>query len=132
MKFLLIHLFVTIMSTAVESKPSLIYLVREPKLKTEKPPLLLLLHGVGSNERDLFSFADQLPDKFLVISARAPLSFGPVSFAWYQVDFSTGKPIFNKEQELNSRKIILDFIDQPKEHHSFDDKQVYLCGFSQG
>jgi phospholipase/carboxylesterase len=67
-----------------------------------------------------------------VISARAPLTLGPSSFAWYQVDFSTGKPVFNKEQELTSRKIILDFIDQLKEHHSFDEHQVYLCGFSQG
>jgi phospholipase/carboxylesterase len=118
--------------SAVESKPSLTYLVREPKRKAEKPPLLILLHGVGSNEKDLFSFADHLPDKFLVISARAPLVLGQNSFAWYHVDFSAGQPVYNKEQELNSRKIILDFIDQLKVHHSFDDKQVYLCGFSQG
>jgi hypothetical protein len=42
-KFLFIHfLFATIMGTAVDTKPSLTYLVREPKLKVAKPPLLIL------------------------------------------------------------------------------------------
>jgi predicted esterase len=30
------------------------YLVREPKQIIDKNPLLLLLHGYGSNEEDLF------------------------------------------------------------------------------
>jgi phospholipase/carboxylesterase len=133
MKFWLANFLVaTIMNTTVVNKTPLIYLVREPKIKIEKPPLLILLHGVGSNEKDLFSFADNLPDKFLVISARAPIVLGPNSFAWYQVDFSTGKPIFNKEQETNSRKVILEFINELKHYHSFDAQQIYLCGFSQG
>jgi phospholipase/carboxylesterase len=37
------------------------YIYRDAKEKSEKPPLLILLHGVGSNEQDLFSFADKLP-----------------------------------------------------------------------
>ena len=57
-------------------KLSLEYLVRQPKISIQKPPLLILLHGFGSNEQDLFSFADELPDELLIISARAPLSIG--------------------------------------------------------
>ena len=107
-------------------------LVREPKIKTDKPPVVILLHGVGSNEQDLFSFANQLPDNFLVVSARGPYAVGPDSYAWYQVDFSTGKPVIHAEQAEKSRNIILQFISQLKELHPFDDKQVYVCGFSQG
>ena len=44
------------------------YLVRPPKLIVDKNPLLLLLHGYGSNEADLFSFAAELPDEYYVIS----------------------------------------------------------------
>ena len=44
------------------------YLVREPSIKSENPPLLVLLHGYGSNEKDLFSFANQLSPQFLVVS----------------------------------------------------------------
>jgi phospholipase/carboxylesterase len=114
------------------SNTPLPYLVREPKNKADKPPLLILLHGMGSNEQDLFSFADRLPDKFLVISARGPRVLGPNRFAWYQVDFSTGRPVINKEQEIESRQAILDFIHQLKTAHDFDEQQVYLGGFSQG
>ena len=108
------------------------YLVRQPKIKTVNPPVIILLHGVGSNEQDLFSFADQLPDKYLVISARAPYTLGEGSYAWYQVDFSTGKPIYNSEQEEKSRNIIIQFITELKKDFSFDEKQIYLAGFSQG
>lgn len=131
--YLVLAIFLSMtMNTSVINKPSLTYLVREPKVKIEKPPLIILLHGVGSNENDLFSFANQLPDKYLVVAARAPLVVGPSNFAWYEVDFSTGKPVYNQQQEATSRKIILQFIDELKEFHSFDDKQIYLAGFSQG
>jgi phospholipase/carboxylesterase len=115
-----------------KSEAVLNYLTREPKLKTEKPPILILLHGVGSNEYDLFSFADQLPDNFLVVSARAPYTLGNNSYAWYQVDFSTGKPVFNKTQEEKSRNTIIQFIGDLKQSLLFDDRHVFLGGFSQG
>jgi phospholipase/carboxylesterase len=51
---------------------SLNYLIREPKIKLDKNPLLLLLHGYGSNAEDLFSFANELPDEYYVIAAQAP------------------------------------------------------------
>jgi phospholipase/carboxylesterase len=108
------------------------YLVREPKIKTPHPPIVILLHGVGSNEEDLFSFANHLPEKYLVISARAPISLGGNSYAWYHLDFSTGKPVFNFEEEESSRATLIKFISQVKEKYSADTNEIYLCGFSQG
>ena len=47
------------------SNLSLVHLVQKPKITSEnKAPLLLLLHGYGSNEEDLFSFASELPDEY--------------------------------------------------------------------
>jgi phospholipase/carboxylesterase len=94
--------------------------------------LIILLHGVGSSEKDLFSFANQLPDNFLVVSAQAPNKIGEDSYAWYEMNLSAEKPIINKEQAEQSRNRIIQFIDQLKDKYTFDDKQVYLCGFSQG
>lgn len=108
------------------------FLVREPKIKTENSPLVIMLHGVGSNEKDLFSFKDQLPDNFLIISARAPFTLGPGSYAWFQVNLSTGKPVINHQQAEKSRIAIIEFIQQLKNNFSFNEKQVYLLGFSQG
>lgn len=112
--------------------PLLHYLVREPKVKTEKPPLIILMHGYASNEQDLFSFANELPSNFLVISARAPYTIGKDSYAWYELNFINDKPISNKEQAEKSRLLILQFINQLKEKYSFDTQRIYLCGFSQG
>lgn len=130
LSFLII--FSTMNFTEKDVKSPLHYLVKHPKIENGQTPLLILLHGVGSNEKDLFSFADQLPENFMVVSARAPFELGPDSYAWYEVDFSTGKPVINKEKAEKSRILILQFIDHLKEKYKFDSKQVYLCGFSQG
>ncbi len=115
-----------------KSTASLHYLVRQPTSKTEKTTVIILLHGVGSNEKDLFSFADQLPGRYLVIAARGPFVLGHDRFAWYQVDFSSGKPVINAEQEKVSRKLLVQFMDELKALYSFDEEQVYIGGFSQG
>lgn len=130
LSFLII--FSTMNFTKKDVPSPLHYLVKHPKIENGQTPLLILLHGVGSNEKDLFSFADQLPGNFMVISARAPLEVGPDSYAWYEVDFSAGKPVINKEKAEKSRILILQFIDHLKQKYKFDNKQVYLCGFSQG
>ncbi|WKL43747.1 alpha/beta hydrolase [Flavobacterium sp. ZE23DGlu08] len=121
----------TIMNSSKE-QPKLHYLVRQPKIKITHPPLLLLLHGVGGNEQNLFSFANDLPENYLVVSARGPLTLGPESYAWFQVNFSTGRPQINEQQAEDARVTILDFIESLKNELDFDGKQVYLMGFSQG
>jgi len=69
-------------------KLSLVHLVRQPLVKSAFPPLLLLLHGVGSNEYDLFGLAPYLDKRFLIISVRAPYTLGPDSFAWFEINFT--------------------------------------------
>lgn len=114
------------------SKTKLNYLVRRPKIETENPPLLILLHGVGSNEKNMFSFAEYLPEKYLIVSARGPLDFGNNSYAWFQVDFSTGKPVIVESQAEAARKVIIEFIDDLQSELNFDKENIYLMGFSQG
>lgn len=106
------------------------YLVKEPTIKSGKKKAIILLHGVGSNEGDLFSLADQLRGEYYIISPRGKYTLSNGSYAWYDVDFSTGKPVFNKEQELQSRETILLFMKQVKEKYGLD--EIYLGGFSQG
>ncbi|WP_052324155.1 alpha/beta hydrolase [Flavihumibacter sp. ZG627] len=106
------------------------YLIREPDKKSAKKKAVILLHGVGSNEKDLFSLAPQLPQEFFIISPRGPYTLGEGRYAWYNVDFSTGKPIINAEQETASRELIRTFIREIKQNYDLD--EVYLGGFSQG
>ena len=113
---------------------SLEYLVRQPKTDVEKAPLIILLHGYGSNEEDLFSFAEELPDAMLVISVRAPLSMGYGSYAWYTIHFETSDA--NKFSDIPEAKQALQkidfFIDEIIAEYNVDKDNVFLFGFSQG
>lgn len=106
------------------------YLVREPKLVSARKRAIILLHGVGSNEQDLFSLADRLPADSYVISPRGQFMLGTDRYAWYQVDFSTGQPVINAAQEASSRELLLTFIRQIKQRYKVN--EVYIGGFSQG
>ncbi|MEO9571566.1 MAG: alpha/beta hydrolase-fold protein [Polaribacter sp.] len=109
------------------------YLVREPKKASENPPLLVLLHGYGSNEKDLFSFAEELPDDFLIISAQAPYSLGFGSHAWYAINFDEINGKFSDlEQAKDSIDKIAVFIDEIKTKYNTDQDKTFLLGFSQG
>ena len=112
---------------------SLEYKIREPKIKLYKNPLLLLLHGYGSNEEDLFSFATELPDEYYIISARAPYNMQYGAYAWYAINFDADENKFSDhEQAKVSRDLIAQFIDELIETYPINSKNVTLVGFSQG
>ena len=114
-------------------KLSLEYIVREPNLKSEKTSLLILLHGYGSNEEDLFSFAPQLPEDVYVISIRAPYNLQPYGYAWYEITFDADENKFsNNEQAKESLQLIANFIDEISEKLPLDKSNISLIGFSQG
>ncbi len=109
------------------------HLVREPKIKSDKNPLLLLLHGYGSNEEDLFSFASELPEEYYVVSVRAPYELGYGSYAWYAINFDADENKFSDiPQAQESRDLIGNFIDELVSNYPIDLNNITLIGFSQG
>ena len=114
-------------------KSNIEYLIREPKIKKEKNPLLLLLHGYGSNEEDLFSFASELPEEYYVVSARAPYDLQPYGHAWYAITFDADQNKFSDDdQAIESRDLIARFINELVAELPIDSENVTLIGFSQG
>jgi len=112
---------------------SLEYLIREPKVKLDKNPLLLLLHGYGSNDADLFSFATELPDEYYVVAARAPYDLQYGSYAWYAINFDADENKFSDvDQAKQSRDLIVKFIDELIQNFPIDQNNITLVGFSQG
>ena len=61
----------------------LTFLQRPAASTTPKPWLLVLMHGVGSNEQDLFALSPQISERSYVLSLRAPPRMGPGAFAWF-------------------------------------------------
>lgn len=112
---------------------NLYYLIQEPKIKHDKNPLLILLHGFGSNEEDLFSFASELPQDHYVISVRAPYDLQPYGHAWYAIHFDADENKFSDNvQAKQSVELISDFIDEVVKQYPIDAKNITLIGFSQG
>ncbi|MFY0714170.1 dienelactone hydrolase family protein [Seonamhaeicola sp. NFXS20] len=111
---------------------SLFHITR-PSILKENAPLLIMMHGYGSDENDLFSFASELPDDFFIISVRAPYPLSPYGNAWYAINFDAEKGKWNdKEQAEASRDLIAKFIDEATENYPVNKNNVTLLGFSQG
>jgi phospholipase/carboxylesterase len=108
--------------------------VREPGRGAEpSPPLLLLLHGVGSNEEDLFGLAPYIDERFLVVSARAPVVLGYGSYGWFRIELTPGGGmVADIEQAKKSLDALPGFVDELVETYRADARRVYLAGFSQG
>ncbi len=112
---------------------ALYHLTKPAKTSQEKAPLIILLHGYGSNEEDLFSFASELPDTYFIVSARAPYNLQPFGHSWYDIHFTADNEKFsNDEQAKTSRDVIATFIDELIANYPVDANNVTLIGFSQG
>jgi phospholipase/carboxylesterase len=116
----------------LDKQLSLFHLVRKPTMQEDRPPLLLLLHGIGSNERDLFDLSPYLDQRFLILSLRAPNPIGRDSYAWFQIDYRPQESFINAAQAEASRQKLIYFINEAVMSYGADPERVYLMGFSQG
>ncbi len=87
-------------------------------------PLLVLLHGHGANEQDLFSLAELLPGEFAVAALRAPIATGP-GFTWFPLTASID---YTLDAVMDASAYVLDWLDAVKANHP----SVTLLGFSMG
>src|SRR5699024_2458530 len=99
-----------------------------------KAPAIIMLHGYGSNEDDLFSFASELPEKYAIIALKAPLSLQGMGNAWYSIYFedSDNSKFNDTEQAIEARELVLKTIDSAVEGYNLDPTNITLLGFSQG
>ena len=111
---------------------SLEHIVR-PSSLANNAPLIIMLHGYGSDENDLFSFASELPEELFIISVKAPYAMQPFGNAWYAINFDAEKGKWSdNEQAIKSRDLIAKFINEACEVYPVDSSNVTLLGFSQG
>ncbi|NSL55469.1 alpha/beta hydrolase [Uliginosibacterium aquaticum] len=108
-------------------------LIRRPETPPQhRPPLLVLLHGKGANEEDLFSIARHTDPRFVVASLRAPHEMAPGYYRWYE---RTGTPqgsVFDEAEIEASRIWLVQAVNDLVMGLGADRRQVHLFGFSQG
>ncbi len=116
----------------INTSLSLHHITRKSTL-TENAPLLIMMHGYGSDENDLFSFANELPEELFIISVKAPYPMHPYGNAWYAINFDAEKGKWNdNEQAKTSLDLIAAFIDEAVNLYPVNKNNVSLLGFSQG
>ena len=108
------------------------HLVQLPTEQSPHAPVIVLLHGYGSNEKDLFELRNFFPKNYLVIAARAPYELSGGGYQWYEMTNINGIHDGKPAELANSRKLIEEFIAQIVAKYKADAKHVYLMGFSQG
>lgn len=94
--------------------------------------LVVLLHGVGSNERSLQALADGLDKRLQVVLPRAPLAFGADAFGWFTVQFGAQGPVIDPAQAEASRPLLIDYVRALQAQHGVDAAHTLVAGFSQG
>lgn len=90
-------------------------------------PLLVLLHGYGADERDLFGLVPYLPPQFAVAAVRAPLTppFPAPGYSWYPIEgLESRDPLHVTE----GARRLLEWVDAA----AGDAQPIGLLGFSQG
>lgn len=107
------------------------HVVRKAQPSPGKPPVILL-HGVGSNERDMASLAPAMDPRFLALSVRSPLQLGPDAFGWFNVRFTAQGPAIDPGQAEAGWKLLAQFIRDAVAHYEGDASRVFVGGFSQG
>ncbi len=109
------------------------FLQREPQAQSDYPWLLVLMHGVGSNEQDLFGLAPYVPPQFHVLSLRAPYPMGAQANAWFHftVDASGTRHV-DVAQARASRERLERTLAQAQQQLGIGPERTVLAGFSQG
>jgi phospholipase/carboxylesterase len=114
---------------------SLVHRVRAPGVGADpaaRAPLLVLLHGVGSNELAMASLAGSFDPRFLVISARAPIAVAPFAFGWLHETFAPEGPLIDPAEGVAAAATVTRFIDEAVDAYQADAARVFVAGFSQG
>lgn len=100
---------------------------------TPETPTLILLHGYGSNEDDLFGLAQHMSPEWLVVCPNAPIQIQDNNrHSWYPLNRNADDWSYDAEAFIAIRDEISKYIDQVNNHFEVDKSKVVLGGFSQG
>lgn len=108
------------------------FLHRPADAMTAAPWLLVLMHGVGSNERDLFGLAPFVPADFHVLSLRAPYAMGLGAYGWFEFAITPQGRVINEAQEVASRQTVAQMLASAAQQLGIPPERLVVGGFSQG
>ena len=108
------------------------YSIHFPEITQSNMPVLFLMHGYGNNEKQFNRLVEELNNKYLIVSMRAPFNFMVIKNRWYEYSISDGDTLSNQAQIDVSTKRIIKTIEHIEEEYNIDEKKIFIGGFSQG
>lgn len=95
-------------------------------------PLVIFLHGYGSDEVDLFGLKDDLPQGATYLSVRAPLALDGGGYQWFTPARQSPEYEGVIADVDKSEQLIVEFIAGAAAKYHTRAERVTLVGFSQG
>ena len=107
--------------------------VREPRIVGPgAPPLLVMLHGYGSDEADLLGLADLLDPRLRVLSLRAPIPLDMGGYAWFPLEIAGEGVAGDYEEAERSLAQLAGHLDAVLAEQGHGAGETLVLGFSQG
>ena len=113
------------------TQSSLIYLDR-PSASKQREDILIMLHGYGSNEKDLMQLAPSLDQNLHLITPRAPLALAPEMYGWFPIEFTQEGITVDREAAGRAKETLLEYLHGIVDRYNARENKVWLMGFSQG
>jgi phospholipase/carboxylesterase len=108
------------------------YMVQMPAQQSAHPQIIVLMHGYGSDEQDMFGLRNVLPGNYIIIAVRAPYSLPGGGYQWFEKEVVNGKYNGRRKDLDNSIALVVKFLGEAEGKYKVSPKDVYLMGFSQG
>jgi phospholipase/carboxylesterase len=100
-----------------------------PAKETKSARVLLLIHGWTGDENSMWVFARQVPDDYLILSPRGPVS-GPTGYGWAALEGQISPPV---QAYIEIANRLIDQVGTWLTAHKIDPSTpIHLMGFSQG
>lgn len=94
--------------------------------------LVILMHGVGSNEAALLGLASHLSEDHAVALVRSPLTMAPGAYSAFAVSFTADGPKIDGVAAENSRQKLHNFVLALQARYEIPATRTVIGGFSQG
>ena len=101
-----------------------------PAVPQQGAPVLLLLHGYGSNEEDLVGLAPHLNPSLICVCARAPYELPFGGYAWFNIEWGEEGIRFDYDQAWDAVRQVDALVNEIRCDYS--PSGIVIAGFSQG
>lgn len=95
-------------------------------------PLVVMLHGWGSNEKDLAQLSGELPSWLRYVSVRAPLQLDYEMYGWFPIEFTQNGITVDHEGAHRALDRFTGWLESLLQELQPEGGKAILMGFSQG